>query len=100
MSYEKVIIQILREADPEKGQSLEVIVRNVYNITAIDLFSPRSLEDVNASVCKWLKTEAGFRDGMVEKTPQRGYYRLNKKSQKVTQLLFEFQTAEEDEWML
>lgn len=100
MTYEHEILLILREADPIKGLPIAGIVRNVYNMTAIDLFSMRSYEDVQTDVKKYLKFESSKTKGAIEHADTRGYYRLNKNSQVVQQLLLEFNNAEEDEWMM
>ncbi|MCQ2220539.1 MAG: hypothetical protein MJZ12_04060 [Prevotella sp.] len=100
MTYEHEILLILHEADPEKGLPLSAIVRNVYNMTAIDLFSSRPYDDVQADITKFLRTESAKKSGSIERTDTRGYYRLNKNSQTVQQLLLEFEVSEEDEWMM
>lgn len=100
MTYENEILLILHEADPVKGLPLSTIVRNVYNMTAIDLFSSRPYEDVQIDITKYLYAESSKRYGSIERTDTRGYYRLNKNSQTVQQLLLKFEVAEEDEWMM
>lgn len=100
MTYENEILLILHEADPVKGLPLSTIVRNVYNMTAIDLFSSRPYEDVQIDITKYLYAESSKRSGSIERTDTRGYYRLNKNSQTVQQLLLKFEVAEEDEWMM
>lgn len=100
MTYEHEILLILHEADPVKGLPLATIVRNVYNMTSIDLFSIRPYEDVQSDITKFLRNESSLKHGAVERTDVRGYYRLNKDSKAVQQLLLEFEVAEEDEWMM
>lgn len=99
MSYENEILLILHEADPVKGLPLSSIVRNVYNITACDLFNPRQYDDVYADVQKYLRNESSIRGAYVEKADKRGYYRLNKNSQKTQQLLLEFESKDDEDWM-
>lgn len=91
---------ILREASSDKGLSIDTIVRNVYNMTNVDMFSARPFEDVKNDVVKYLHAESSIKGGIIEKTEQRGFYRLNRKSQTVKQLLLEFEISEEDEWMM
>ena len=52
MAYQREILLVLREANREIGLPLDSIVRHVYNMTAIDLFSSRSYDDVKADVMK------------------------------------------------
>ena len=100
MKYEKEILLILREADPNVGLPLSSIVRNVFNMTACDLFSARTYDDVYADVQKDLRVESSIRGSYVEKADKRGFYRLNRNSQKTQQMLLEFEVAEDDEWMM
>lgn len=100
MTYEHEILLVLHEADQLKGLPIATIVRNVYNMTSIDLFSMRPYDDVHADITKFLRHESSLKHGSIEKAEQRGYYRLNKNSQTVQQLLLEFEVAEEDEWMM
>lgn len=100
MNYEHEILLILHEADPVKGLPIATIVRNVFNMTCIDLFSMRPYEDVQNDITKFLRYESSMKHGSVERAETRGYYRLNKNSQTVQQLLLEFEVAEEDEWMM
>lgn len=100
MTYEHEILLILHEADPEKGLPLGAIVRNVYNMTAIDLFSSRPYDEVQGDITKFLHAESTKKTGSIERADTRGYYRLNKNSQTVKQLLLEFEVSEEDEWMM
>ena len=100
MAYQREILLILREANHEKGLPIDTIVRHVYNMTAVDLFSSRPYEDVKADVAKFLKTESSYSQGAVCKCEKRGWYRLNTASQIVTQLMLEFEIDENDEWMM
>lgn len=91
MTYEKEILQILEEANHSCGLSLNTIVRHVYNMTACDMFSGRSHEDVHKDVAKYLHVESALKCGSVKKAALRGYYCINESSQKVQQLMLEFE---------
>lgn len=100
MAYQREILLILREANQEKGLPVDTIVRHVYNMTAIDLFSSRPYEDVKADVTKYLKTESSYSNGAISKCEKRGWYKLNTSSHILTQLMLEFEIDENDEWMM
>lgn len=100
MSYSNEILNVLREANPEKGLHKNSIVRHVYNMTSLDLFNSRPYETVKAEILKYLRNESALKGGAVERTEQRGFYRLNKNSHTVQQLLLQFEISEDDDWMM
>lgn len=100
MAYQREILLILREANREIGLPLDSIVRHVYNMTAVDLFFARSYDDVKADVIKCLKAECSSTQGAVKRGEKRGWYKLNTDSKVVIQLMLEFETDIEDEWMM
>lgn len=100
MAYQREILLILREANREIGLPLDSIVRHVYNMTAVDLFFTRSYDDVKADVIKYLKAECSSCQGAVKRGEKKGWYKLNTNSKVVIQLMLEFETDVEDEWMM
>lgn len=69
-------------------------------MTAIDLFSSRSYDDVKADVMKYLKAECSSCQGAVKRGKKKGWYRLNTDSNVVIQLMLEFEADVQDEWMM
>lgn len=100
MAYQREILLVLREANREIGLPLDSIVRHVYNMTAIDLFSSRSYDDVKVDVMKYLKAECSSCQGAVKRGEKKGWYRLNTDSNVVIQLMLEFEADVQDEWMM
>lgn len=100
MNYQREILLLLREANQENGLPLDSIVRNVYNMTSIDLFFSRPYEDVKNDVIKCLRTETSYSQGSIKKAEKKGWYKLNTDSQVVIQLMLEFEPDEDDEWMM
>lgn len=69
-------------------------------MTAIDLFSSRSYDDVKADVMQYLKAECSSCQGAVKRGEKKGWYRLNTDSNVVIQLMLEFEADVQDEWMM
>lgn len=98
MIFEREILKVLSEA-PREGMPLRRIALNVYNMSNT-LFNPLDRDEVYADVGEWLRKTAAVKGASVEKAETRGWYKINLKSQKVQQMMLEFHTHEDDEWML
>ncbi|WP_302952279.1 hypothetical protein [uncultured Prevotella sp.] len=95
MSYDRDIIFILNEAGP-KGLSVKKIARHVYNHNN-GFFNVVSFEDVYRYVSSYLIRTSKVLDSIIEKTDERGVYRINNSSKMSLQLQFEFCDDEEKE---
>jgi len=95
MAYDRLILEILTMSG-EKGLTPKKISLHVYNSTN-SLFAEADYEQISRSVSAWLKRNSTASDSLVEKTGQRGHYRLNMNSAQARQLMLTFSDAEEDE---
>ena len=86
MSYDRDIIFILNEAGP-KGLSVKKIARHVYNHNN-GFFNVVSFEDVYRYVSSYLIRTSKVPDSIIEKTDERGVYRINNSSKMSLQLQF------------
>lgn len=78
MEYYDAVIITLKEANPKTGLPLRSIVRHVYNMTCCDMFSEGSYEDVRKIVTRIVHKDSKAKDGVIEKSNKRGYYKINK----------------------
>jgi hypothetical protein len=85
--YEQQILKILNDAG-ENGLKVAKIARHVYN-DCNTLFEPHSLEEIHKAVLAFLMKNAKSKDPLVEKL-QWGVYRLNTNSNRVCQLIMQF----------
>lgn len=93
MDYSADILNILVQA-PE-GLSVRKIVRHVYNAHN-SLFETVELEDVKRYVTQYLASRSKTRRSPIERTSERGVYRLNPLSNECKELMLQFQ-EESDE---
>ena len=93
MNYEKEILQILTEAGT-KGLSVRKIARHVYN-TSNTFFNVLDFEEVHAAVQQYLFRNSRKKNAVIEKTPVRGVYRINKNSAEFRQLMLLFMPEED-----
>lgn|SRR5574344_102483 len=84
MKIDDAIISSLREAG-EQGLAVRKLVTHVYNICN-SMFEPLNLNDTYDYVTRYLYSHPSI----IEKTGQRGHYRLNEDSEDTQQLLFNF----------
>lgn len=98
MDYQREILLILHEANPAEGLPLTKIVRNVYNMTSVDLFSCRNYNEVYSDVGRYLRQESSRPTGAVKKTDRRGWYIANPDSVAYVQLMLEFEPEEDDDF--
>lgn len=81
-----------------EGLSIRKIVRHVYN-SHNSLFEAVELEDVKRDVTQYLASHSKNSSSPIERTSERGVYRLNPTEQTNIQLMFDFKEetiAEED----
>ncbi|MBR4572245.1 MAG: hypothetical protein IKO28_02375 [Prevotella sp.] len=98
MNYEHEIFLLLREAGV-KGMPVRRIALNVFNMKN-SLFAPLSLDTIYEEVATWLRTVSQQSGSPIIRASRRGYYRLNPSSPQVQQMMIEFHSSEEDDWML
>ena len=94
MNLDTEILRILTLAG-SKGLKTEKIARHVFN-ACNSMFAPLNYKDVHAYVSQYLIKGAKDQLSIIEKGDGHGIYRLNFKSQKIQQLMFQF-GAHEDE---
>lgn len=95
MNYDREILQILSEAG-RKGLSIAKIARHVFN-RHNNLFEVVAYEDVRRSVAGYLMKNSKQKNSYVEKTEERGVYRLSLSVGDPLQLLFDFKEEEKEE---
>lgn len=96
MSYDRDIIFILNEAGP-RGLSVKKIARHVYNHNN-GFFNVVSFDDVYHYVYAYLARNSKMNDSIIEKTDERGVYRINHSSKLLSrQLQFNFCDNEKNE---
>ena len=88
MEYDRHILRILTEAG-ETGISVQKLALHVYNASN-SLFEAASLEEVHRYVQQYLLRNSKSQESIIESTGQRGYYRLNLRSQESQQLMLMF----------
>ena len=75
MNYDQQILQILTEAG-DRGLSVQTISKHVFNRTRTFFVSP-DLEEIRSYVQQFLLRNSKSAQSLIERTGQRGYYRLN-----------------------
>ena len=88
LDYDRHILRILTEAG-ETGISVQKLSLHVYNASN-SLFESASLEEVRRYVQQYLLRNSKSQESIIESTGQRGYYRLNLRSQESQQLMLMF----------
>ncbi len=88
MSYDRDIIFVLNEAGA-KGLSVKKIARHVYNHNN-GFFNVVSFDDVYRYVSSFLVRNSKMSDSIIERTDERGVYRINHSSKISRQLQFNF----------
>ena len=75
MTYDRQILQILTEVG-ERGISVQLLAKNLYNLNCTLFFSP-DLEEIRSYVQQYLLKNSKSAKSLIESTGRRGYYRLN-----------------------
>ena len=96
MNYDQQILKVLTEAG-DYGVSVQSVVKHVYNMNRT-FFSQPDYEDVKSYVQQFLLRNSKSAQSRIERTGQRGYYRLNTQgSQDARQLMLQFTDDEPKE---
>lgn len=89
MIYDRQILKILAEVG-EKGISVQVLSKHLYNLNATFFFTPDK-DDIRAYVQQYLLKNSKDPQSLITSTGQRGYYRLNTRNNTdAQQLMIEF----------
>ena len=88
MNYGQDITRVLCEAGDD-GLPVKKIVRHIYN-EYNGLFNTTSYEDVYKRVMAFVQKNSKAKNSILEKTGKWGHYRINKASNKASQLMLEF----------
>lgn len=75
MTYDQQILDILT-AVGEKGISVQLLAKHVYNNNLSFFFTP-NLEEIRAYIQQYLLKNSKQPSSLIEKMERRGYYRLN-----------------------
>lgn len=96
MTYDKQILQILTEVG-EKGISVQLMAKHVFNLNSSLFFSP-DLEEIRTYVQQYLLKNSKSPLSLIEATGKRGYYRLNTQhNPDARQLIIEFRESRQKE---
>ncbi|SFW19709.1 hypothetical protein SAMN02910409_0838 [Prevotellaceae bacterium HUN156] len=94
MSYDQQILKILTEAG-ERGISVQNISRHVYNMNCTFFVSP-DFEEIRNYVQQYLLKNSKSNNSLIERTEQRGWYRLNTTgSNDAQQLMLQFRDEQQ-----
>lgn len=89
MTYDQQILDILT-AVGEKGISVQLLAKHVYNNNLSFFFTP-NLEEIRAYIQQYLLKNSKLPSSLIEKMERRGYYRLNTQNNPdARQLLIDF----------
>lgn len=88
MNYDREIIRVLAEAG-DKGLSMKKITMHVYN-RVNGLFCTVDIEEVRRIVANYITRSTRQSGSLIERTCERGVYRLNLACCATNQLQFDF----------
>lgn len=87
--YEQHILRILSDVG-ERGISVRLLVKHVYNLSCTLFFQP-DFREVYTYTQRYLLSHSRSPKSVIERTGKRGYYRLNTRgSQEARQLVLQF----------
>ena len=96
MTYDRQILQILTEVG-EKGISVQLLAKHVYNLNSSLFFTP-DLNEIHAYVQQYLLKNSKSPLSLIEATGKRGFYRLNTQNNAdARQLMIEFKDSKQPE---
>ena len=97
MTYDRQILRILSDVG-DKGISVQLLAKHVYNQNSTLFFSP-DLSEIHAYVQQYLLKNSKSPSSLIESMERRGYYRLNTNNADAQQLMLDFreQTSIEEE---
>lgn len=88
MNYDHEVLRILAEAG-DNGLSIKKIAMHVYN-RVNGLFCTVDLDEVRRQVANYITRSTRQPDSIIERTEERGVYRINLKARETNQLQFDF----------
>ena len=92
MTYDRQILKILMDVG-ERGISVQLLTKHVYNINSSLFFTP-DLDEIRSYVQQYLLKNSKSASSLVESMGRRGYYRLNTQNNAdARQLMIEFRDA-------
>ena len=95
MIYDKQLLRILTTVG-ERGISVRSLAKHIYNLNS-SLFSRPDYEEVHSYVQQFLLRNSKSDKSLIERTGQRGYYRLNiKNNTDARQLVLQFRSESEE----
>jgi hypothetical protein len=97
MTYDRQILRILSDVG-DKGISVQLLAKHVYNQNSTLFFSP-DLSEIHTYVQQYLLKNSKSPSPLIESMERRGYYRLNTNNADAQQLMLDFreQTSIEEE---
>ena len=96
MTYDRQILQILTEVG-EKGISVQLLAKHVYNLNSSLFFTP-DLNEIHVYVQQYLLKNSKSPLSLIEATGKRGFYRLNTQNNAdARQLMIEFKDSKQPE---
>jgi len=75
MTYDRQILEILTDVG-ERGISVQLLSKHVFNINASLFFMP-NMEEIRTYVQQYLLKNSKSPSSLIESMDRRGYYRLN-----------------------
>ena len=96
MTYDRQILQILTDVG-EKGISVQLLAKHVYNLNSTLFFTP-DLTEIRTYVQQYLLKNSKSSMSLIENTGKRGIYRLNTTNNAdARQLMLEFRELAQTE---
>jgi hypothetical protein len=96
MTYDRQILQILTDVG-EKGISVQLLAKHVYNLNSTLFFTP-DLTEIRTYVQQYLLKNSKSSLSLIENTGKRGIYRLNTTNNAdARQLMLEFRESSQTE---
>lgn len=96
MTYDRQILQILTDVG-EKGISVQLLAKHVYNLNSTLFFTP-NLTEIRTYVQQYLLKNSKSSLSLIENTGKRGIYRLNTTNNAdARQLMLEFRESSQTE---
>lgn len=88
MTYDRQILRILSDVG-DKGISVQLLAKHVYNQNSTLFFSP-DLSEIHAYVQQYLLKNSKSPSSLIESMERRGFYRLNTNNADAQQLMLDF----------
>lgn len=88
MTYDRQILRILSDVG-DKGISVQLLAKHVYNQNSTLFFSP-DLSEIHTYVQQYLLKNSKSPSSLIESMERRGFYRLNTNNADAQQLMLDF----------